>query len=47
MFFEIDSDMAVDKELIFCDMGAAQSWIKPADLVAARFNDAWLPKAVI
>jgi len=41
LLFQIDSDMAVDEGFVFCDMGAAQFWIKPADLVAGRFNDAW------
>jgi hypothetical protein len=26
---------------IFCDMGAAQFWIKPVDLAAGRFDKAW------
>jgi Lon protease-like protein len=41
LLLQIDTDMAVDKEFIFCDMGVAQFWIKPADLAAKRFNNAW------
>jgi len=41
LLLQIDTDMAVDKEFMFCDMGAAQFWIKPADLAAGRFNNAW------
>jgi uncharacterized protein YwqG/Lon protease-like protein len=41
LLLQIDTDMAVDKEFKFCDMGVAQFWIKPADLAAGRFNNAW------
>ena len=41
LLLQIDTDMAVDEEFKFCDMGVAQFWIKPADLAAERFNNAW------
>jgi uncharacterized protein YwqG len=41
LLLQIDTDMAVDKEFKFCDMGVAQYWIKPADLAAGRFDNAW------
>ncbi len=41
LLLQIDTDMAVDKEFRFCDMGVAQFWITPADLTAGRFNKAW------
>jgi uncharacterized protein YwqG/Lon protease-like protein len=41
LLLQIDSDRAVDKEFMFCDMGMVQFWIKPADLAAGRFDKAW------
>ncbi len=41
LLLQIDSDPSVHKHFMFCDMGAAQFWIKPADLAAARFDKAW------
>lgn len=41
LLLQIDSDMAVDSQFLFCDMGAAQFWIEPADLAAGRFEKAW------
>jgi uncharacterized protein YwqG len=41
LLLQIDSDKAVDSEFVFCDMGAAQFWIKPDDLAAGRFDRAW------
>jgi uncharacterized protein YwqG/Lon protease-like protein len=41
LLLQIDSDKAVDKEFVFCDMGAVQFWIKPDDLTAGRFDEAW------
>lgn len=41
LLMQIDSDKALDNEFVFCDMGAAQFWIKPDDLAARRFDRAW------
>jgi len=41
LLLQIDSDWAVHEKFIFCDMGAAQFWIEPANLAAARFDKAW------
>ena len=41
LLLQIDSDLAVDKEFMFCDMGMAQFWIRPADLAAGHFDKAW------
>jgi uncharacterized protein YwqG len=41
LLLQIDSDWSVHKHFMFCDMGAAQFWIEPADLVAGRFDKAW------
>jgi uncharacterized protein YwqG len=41
LLFQFDSDFAVDREFEFCDMGAAQFWIEPADLAAGWFDEAW------
>jgi uncharacterized protein YwqG len=41
LLLQIDSDKAVDSDFVFCDMGAAQFWIKPDDLAAGRFDRAW------
>lgn len=41
LLLQIDSDKAVDNDFVFCDMGAAQFWIKPDDLAARRFDRAW------
>jgi uncharacterized protein YwqG len=41
LLLQIDSDKAVDSDFVFCDMGAAQFWIKPDDLAVGRFDRAW------
>jgi uncharacterized protein YwqG len=41
LLFQIDSDFSVHEHFMFCDMGAAQFWIKPADLAKKRFEKAW------
>ena len=41
LLFQFDSDKAVDEEFMYCDMGAAQFWIRPDDLAARRFDKAW------
>jgi uncharacterized protein YwqG len=41
LLLQIDSDRSVHKHFMFCDMGVAQFWIKPADLAAGRFDKAW------
>jgi uncharacterized protein YwqG len=41
LLLQIDSDLYVHRDFVFCDMGAAQFWIKPRDLAAARFDRAW------
>jgi uncharacterized protein YwqG len=41
LLLQIDSDLAVHEHFMFCDMGAAQFWIAPADLAARRFDKAW------
>jgi hypothetical protein len=41
LLLQIDSDRYVHEHFIFCDMGVAQYWIRPADLAAARFDQAW------
>jgi hypothetical protein len=41
LLLQIDSDDRVHEKFIFCDAGAAQFWIKPADLVQGRFDSAW------
>jgi uncharacterized protein YwqG len=38
---QIDSDTSLHPEFMFCDMGAAQFWIEPADLAMGRFDKAW------
>jgi uncharacterized protein YwqG len=38
---QIDSDTSLHPEFMFCDMGAAQFWIEPADLAKGRFDKAW------
>jgi hypothetical protein len=41
LLFQIDSDTLVHRRFMFCDMGVAQFWIEPADLMAERFDRAW------
>ena len=41
LLLQIDSDKLVHEHFMFCDMGAAQFWINPADLVEGRFDRAW------
>jgi len=41
LLLQIDSDRHVHKHFMFCDMGVAQYWIRPADLAASRFDKAW------
>jgi uncharacterized protein YwqG len=41
LLLQIDSDIYVHRHFIFCDMGAAQFWIKPSDLARSRFDKAW------
>jgi uncharacterized protein YwqG len=41
LLLQIDSDRSVHEHFMFCDMGAAQFWIKPTDLADGRFDKAW------
>jgi Domain of unknown function (DUF1963) len=41
LLLQIDSDQLVHEHFMFCDMGAAQFWIKPADLAEGRIDKAW------
>jgi hypothetical protein len=41
LLLQIDSDISLHKDFMFCDMGAAQFWIEPADLAKRRFYKAW------
>jgi len=42
LLLQIDSDEdRVHDEFMFCDAGAAQFWIEPADLAQGRFDRAW------
>jgi len=41
LLLQIDSDTSLHQEFMFCDMGAAQFWIEPADLAKGRFYKAW------
>jgi uncharacterized protein YwqG len=41
LLLQIDSDQSVHKDFMFCDMGAAQFWIEPADLAKKRSYRAW------
>jgi Domain of unknown function (DUF1963) len=41
LLLQIDSDTWLHQEFMFCDMGAAQFWIEPADLAKGRFHKAW------
>lgn len=41
LLLQIDSDRYVHDHFMFCDMGVAQYWIRPADLIASRFDKAW------
>jgi uncharacterized protein YwqG len=41
LLLQIDSDTWLHEEFMFCDMGAAQFWIEPADLTRGKFEKAW------
>ncbi|HEV2901059.1 MAG TPA: YwqG family protein [Pseudaminobacter sp.] len=41
LLLQIDTDRSVHEHFMFCDMGVAQFWIKPADLAAGKFENAW------
>ena len=41
LLLQIDSDQPLHEHFMFCDLGAAQFWIKPADLAERRFDKAW------
>lgn len=41
LLLQIDSDLWLHKEFMFCDLGAAQFWIEPADLTNGKFDKAW------
>ena len=41
LLLQIDSDKSLHKDFMFCDMGAAQFWIEPADLARGDFSNAW------
>jgi uncharacterized protein YwqG len=41
LLLQIDSDTRLHPEFMFCDMGVAQFWIEPDDLVKGRFHKAW------
>jgi len=41
LLLQIDSDTSLHEQFMFCDMGAAQFWIEPADLAKGRFEKAW------
>jgi len=41
LLLQIDSDLYVHRHFMFCDMGAAQFWIRPRDLARSRFDRAW------
>ena len=41
LLLQIDSDKAIHRHFVFCDMGVAQFWIKPEDLASKRFHKAW------
>jgi hypothetical protein len=41
LLLQIDTDRSVHEHFMFCDMGVAQFWIKPADLAEGRFDRAW------
>jgi uncharacterized protein YwqG len=41
LLLQIDSDTSLHQEFMFCDMGAAQFWIEPADLARGSFHKAW------
>jgi hypothetical protein len=45
LLLQIDSDKSVHEHFMFCDMGVAQYWIRPADLAEARFDKAWATTA--
>jgi hypothetical protein len=41
LLLQIDTDRLLHEHFMFCDMGAAQFWISPADLAERRFDKAW------
>jgi uncharacterized protein YwqG len=41
LLLQIDSDKSLHQRFMFCDMGAAQFWIEPADLANGRLDKAW------
>jgi hypothetical protein len=41
LLLQIDTDLRLHEHFMFCDMGAAQFWIKPADLADGKFDKAW------
>jgi hypothetical protein len=41
LLLQLDSDTSLHEEFMFCDMGAAQFWIEPADLAKEQFQHAW------
>jgi uncharacterized protein YwqG len=41
LLLQIDSDLSLHEHFMFCDLGVAQFWIKPADLAERRFDKAW------
>jgi uncharacterized protein YwqG len=41
LLLQIDSDTSLHPEFMFCDMGAGQFWINPADLAKERFDKSW------
>lgn len=38
---QLDTDVGLHREFMFCDSGMAQFWITPEDLAARRFDRAW------
>jgi uncharacterized protein YwqG len=41
LLLQIDSDTSLHEQFMFCDLGAAQFWIEPADLAKGQFQKAW------
>jgi len=41
LLLQIDSDLSLHEHFMFCDMGVAQFWIEPDDLLAGKFEKAW------
>ena len=41
LLLQIDSDLSLHKDFMFCDMGMAQFWIEPDDMAAGSFDKAW------